>query len=178
MADRQNELLELLDTSGPALYSLLTKLTLRQDVAEELMQELFIKLNKARNGRKIENFDAYARRSAINLAFDWRRKHRQPAAALQQVPEPTCPNVPPLTSLIEAEELEETLNAIGRLDKVSRQAVVMRYIRQESYEHIADQVGKSPHHVRALCARAMDRLRDTLMRGRSYPDKEVSDVKN
>jgi DNA-directed RNA polymerase specialized sigma24 family protein len=54
----------------------------------------------------------------------------------------------------------------------------MRYIGQESYEHIADQLGKSPHHVRALCARAMDRLRDTFMRGRPYPDKEVSDVKN
>jgi RNA polymerase sigma factor (sigma-70 family) len=168
----------MLDASGPALYSLLTKLTLRQDVAEELMQELFIKLNKARNGRKIENFDAYARRAAVNLAFDWRRKHRQPAAALQQVPEPTCLNVSPLTSLIEAEELEETLNAIGRLDKVSRQAVVMRYIRQESYEHIAEQLGRSPHHVRALCARAMDRLRNTLMRGRPYPDQEVSDVKD
>ncbi len=44
MRDRQKELLELLDKSGANLYALLTRLTLREDIAEELMQELFIKL--------------------------------------------------------------------------------------------------------------------------------------
>ena len=45
MRDRQTELLELLDKSGANLYALLTRLTLREDVAEELMQELFTQLD-------------------------------------------------------------------------------------------------------------------------------------
>ena len=49
MSSRQKELLELLDKSGADLYALLTRLTLREDVAEELMQELFIKLKGSSN---------------------------------------------------------------------------------------------------------------------------------
>jgi len=40
LRDRQKELLELLDKSGASLYTLLTRLTLREDIAEELMQEI------------------------------------------------------------------------------------------------------------------------------------------
>ena len=142
------------------------------------MQELFIKLDKASNGRTIENLGAYAHRAAANLAFDWRRKNKTHAADLDRIPEPICPDGSALTGLMRAEELQETLDAMGRLDKVSRQVLVMRYIQQESYEHIAGQLGRSPHHVRALCARAMNRLRNTLVRARPHPDKELSDVKN
>lgn len=71
MSSRQEELLEFLDRSGAELYTLLTRLTLRQDIAEELMQELFIKLSRSRGPAKVTKWDAYARRAAINLAFDW-----------------------------------------------------------------------------------------------------------
>ncbi len=177
MRSRQNEVLALLERSGPALHALLTRLTLRTDAAEELMQELFIKLNAARNGRGVENWDAYARRAAINLAFDWRRKRGSPAMPLDRIPEPIYTGNSPLGSLVEAEELEETLDAISRLKETPRRVLVMRYIQQESYDQIAEQLGRSPHHVRALCARAMERLRTTLIRGRPRSDKEVTDVK-
>lgn len=38
MSSGDKELLELLERSGAELYTLLTRLTLREDVAEELMQ--------------------------------------------------------------------------------------------------------------------------------------------
>jgi len=56
LRDRQKELLELLDKSGANLYALLTRLTLREDVAEELMQELFIKLNNTSRFDKGRNY--------------------------------------------------------------------------------------------------------------------------
>ena len=55
MKSRHKELLELLDTSGAELFALLTRLTLREDVAEELMQELFIKLSRSRGLDKAAN---------------------------------------------------------------------------------------------------------------------------
>ena len=73
LKNRQKELLELLDRSGASLYALLTRLTLRGDVAEELMQELFIKLTKTSKLNSVKNWSDYAHRAAINLAFDWRR---------------------------------------------------------------------------------------------------------
>lgn len=178
MRNRRSELLALLDRSGPALYALLTRLTLRRDTAEELMQELFIKLDNARDGRRIDNWDAYARKAAINLAFDWRRRNRKrPPFALEHISEPACAGDSPLGTLIRAEELEEMLDAIARLKETSRRVLVMRYIQQESYDHIADLMGKSPHQVRALCSRALVRLRDRLMPSPAQSsDKEASNV--
>ena len=177
MTDRQKELLELLDESGANLYTLLTRLTLREDIAEELMQELFIKLNKS-NFNKARNRYAYARKTAINLAFEWRRNHKLKPVGLDQIPEPALNNSP-LNKLIRIEELDEILNAIGKLKKLSREAFVMRYVEQESYDYIAEQLGKTVHHVRAMCSRASNRIRYILERNHSQSlIKETDNVKD
>jgi len=163
--DRRTELLELLDRSGASLFALLTRLTLRQDVAEELMQELFLRLHGAREQGDIDCWYAYARRAAINLAFDWRRREKsRRLCPLDESLERVSQAGSPLSKLIESEELEQVLTAIGRLRGPSREAFVLRYIQQESYEDIAEQLGKTPHHVRALCSRAMSALRELVLK--------------
>ncbi len=162
MQDRQKELLELLDKSGANLYALLTRLTLREDIAEELMQELFLKLSNSSRFDKARNRQAYARKAAINLAFDWRRSLKRNPLRLDQICEPASNDSSPLGKLVQTEELEEILNAIGQLNRSSREAFVMRYIQQEPYDYIAEQSGKTAHHVRALCSRALNRLRNVL----------------
>jgi RNA polymerase sigma-70 factor (ECF subfamily) len=178
LRSRQKELLELLDKSGADLFALLTRLTLREDVAEELMQELFIKLNNSRGIGKVANWNAYARRAAINLAFDWRRTQKK-VLALGQVAEPASNDNSPLGELIHSEEMAETLDAVGKLKKSSREVLVMRYLQQESYDNIAEQLGKSSHHVRALCSRAIRNLRDALgSNEHKSSKKEIHNVAN
>jgi len=174
---RQEELLELLDKSGASLYTLLTRLTLREETAEELMQELFIKLSNSRGFEKSTNRDAYARKAAINLAFDWRRKFRQKLNFSPVVCEPVSKESSPLSKLIHTEELEEMLDAIGRLNRSWRQVIVMRYIQQQSYDDIAEQMEKTPHHVRAICSKALNRLRNSLgANQQKEPEKEIHNV--
>jgi RNA polymerase sigma-70 factor (ECF subfamily) len=171
--------LELLDKSGADLYALLTRLTLREDVAEELMQELFIKLNNSTGSGKIANWNAYAHRAAINLAFDWRRSQKQKVLTLEQVSEPVSNEDSPLGKLVHSEEMQQTLDAVGRLKKSSREVLVMRYLQQESYDNIAEQLGKTSHQVRALCSRAIRRLRDVLDSNEHKPSKkEIHNVSN
>ncbi len=179
MRYRQKELLELLDKSGANLYALLTRLTLREDIAEELMQELFIKLNNKSHFDKVRNRYAYARKTAINLAFEWRRNQKLNSVGLDLISEPASNNISPLSKLIRTEELDEILNAIGKLNKVPREAFVMRYIQQEPYDSIAEQLGKTVHHIRALCSRASTRIRYILERNHSQPFiRETDNVKN
>jgi RNA polymerase sigma factor (sigma-70 family) len=179
LTERQKELLELLDKSGANLHALLTRLTLREDVAEELMQELFIKLNNTSRFDKVRNHYAYARQTAINLAFDWRRNRNLNRVGLDQISEPASNSIPPLNKLIRTEELDEILNAIGKLNKVPREAFVMRYIQQEPYDHIAEQLGKTVHHIRALCSRALTRIRYIIERNHSQSFlKETHNVNN
>ena len=164
MSDRHTEVLELLERCGAGLLALLTRLTLREDVAEDLMQDLFVKLSTVSPRARIDSWEAYARRTAIHLAFDWRRrKRRRQAKALDMLGEPACPPAPgPLGDAVQREAFEQVLAAVERLKGVSRAAFVMRYIEQDSYETIAEQLGKTPHQVRALCFRAMQRLRSAL----------------
>ncbi|MEJ2703062.1 MAG: RNA polymerase sigma factor [Sedimentisphaerales bacterium] len=159
MKTRHEELLELLDKSGAELFALLTRLTLREDIAEELMQELFIKLQSSRGFARAASREAYARRAAINLAFDWCRGHKRAASRLERVGTQASNDQSPLVKMIHSEELRETLDALGRLKKAPREALVMRYIQQESYDVIAEQMGKTTHQVRAMCSRAVHDLR-------------------
>ncbi len=178
MSDRQAELLALLDRFGPGLYALLTRLTLREEVAEELMQELFLKLHGTKDQGRIECWYAYARRTAINLAFDWRRRQAiRRACSLDALSERASETDGPLGRLIASEELEQVLGAIGRLNGASREVFVMRYLQQSSYEEIAEQLGKTVHQVRALCFRAMSTLRAVLGCASAPADgKEVQHV--
>ncbi len=148
--------------------ALLTRLTLREDVAEELMQELFLKLSTAPNRARIDCWEAYACRTAIHLAFDWRRRRwKRRAMPLEDVREPVSPARGPLGDAVQREAFEQVLSAVDRLNGTSRGAFVMRYIQQDSYEAIAEQLGKTPHQVRALCFRAMKHLRNVLGRDAS-----------
>ena len=163
MNDRQTDLLELLDTYGVGLHALLARLTLREDVAEELMQELFLKLHGTKDQGRIECWYAFARRVAINLAFDWRRRQAtRRRCSLDALSERASETDGPLGKLIASEELEQVLAAVGRLHGASREVFVLRHLQQCSYEEIAAQLGKTDHQVRALCFRAMSTLRDVL----------------
>jgi len=162
LKNRHEKLLQLLEKSGASLFALLTRLTLREDVAEELMQELFIKLNNSNDLNEVKNLGAYARRAAINLAFDWRRSQKRNALGLARLNEPASNEHSPLSKMVQTEELQQVLETIGQLNKTSREVLVMRYIQEQSTDDIAEQLRKTPHQVRALCSKALSHLRDKL----------------
>ena len=176
LQERQKRLLELLEESGSSLHVLLARLTLREDAAEDLMQELFLKLSQSSGLDRARNRDAYARKAAINLAFDWRRKQKHSEVSIEQFAEPAAGEAV-MDELIRREELAEVLDAVGRLNKASRDSVIMRYIDDKSYDYIAEQLQMTPHHIRALCHRARQGLIHMLNRSRSvHSGKGSGDV--
>jgi RNA polymerase sigma factor (sigma-70 family) len=166
-----NGLLSFLETYGGELHALFTRLVLRADVAEDLLQELFLKLQRADGFARAANRKAYAFRTAIHLAFDWRRAQRpiQPLAR-----EPAIAVASPLDRLVDAEELEQVLDAMTQLSELGRQVVVLHYLQQQEYAAIAAQLGKTDHQVRGLCSKALAQLRMILRPAASEPDKRGS----
>ena len=160
MQNNVDILLELLNQQGPRLHALLTRLTLREDIAEDLMQELFIKLAGSNRLEKVDNLPAYVRTTAINLAFDWRRKETRIHTRSDEYIEPVSEERGAVSRLIDREHLQIVMEAAEQLNELQRQVFVMRYIEQTSFEQIAQEVGKTPHHVRALASRALSRVRD------------------
>ncbi len=177
LSDHLEELLTFLDTRGRHLHVLLTRLTLREDVAEDLMQELFLKLSQSKSFHRAVDPAAYAYRAAIHLAFDWRRSQARTLQAGRILAEPAVSTPSALSGLLHREELEHVLAALDRLPEVSRDAILLRYLQEESYERIAQQLGKTPHHVRSLCHKAITRLRSLLSHTPPLPaEKEVPHV--
>ena len=137
MIERQKKILQLLDTSGPSLHRLLGRLTRRQDITGDLLQELFLRLWNSKPFDNARDPTAYAYRAAINLAFEWRRQQQKACQPLEQ----NCRsmnNSSALEKMIQAEELEQVLDATSRLNDLAHDVVVMRYIEQDSYEKIAE----------------------------------------
>ena len=77
-----------------------------------------------------------------------------------------------IQSLVARERMERVLDVVGRLRGIQRDAVVMHYIEQESFQSIARQLNRSPHQVRALCHKGIRQLRNRLAADRAFQYQE------
>jgi RNA polymerase sigma factor (sigma-70 family) len=159
VSSEPDRLLGILEAHAAELHALLTRLTLRAGVAADLLQDLFLKLNGADGFLHAKNPKAYLFRAAVHLAFDWRRSQRE---CEHLNTEPAAVAESPLDQLIDAEELEQVLDAVQNLSPLAQQVVVLRYLQHEEYVAIASQLGKTEHQVRAVCAKAIGQLRTLL----------------
>jgi len=139
---------------------MLTRLTLDETIAEDLVQELFLRLIEIKHPDKIGNLHAYAYRMAINLAFDRRRKQH----FFKPIPENQTDLQTPQVHrrLIQKEELQQILNAAEQLSGQTRECFVLRYIEQIEYDQIAARIQKNAHQVRALCYKGIRSIRQIL----------------
>lgn len=161
-SDRQQQLLGVLDSHGSQLHRLLVRLTLNEAAADDLMQELFVQLSQSASFDGAKNPVAYVRRTATNLAFEWRRRRERQAEVGVLTEEPVLVGRSSEELVEQQDEMAQVLDALNELSEDYRQVLVLHRLECESYEAIAVQMEKTPHQVRAICSKAMQRLRDIL----------------
>lgn len=160
MTDCREKVLELLEMSGRRLHALLYRLTLRADVAEELLQELMLRLLRSSGFAQAESAEGYAARAAVNLAFDWRRKRRGKVISNDiAVAELGDNAVHALSRIEQSEQFERLLASLDKLSAAQRNIVVLHFLEEESFEQIGRRLNRTPHQVRALCYKGLQRLR-------------------
>lgn len=157
-----DEVLKLLSEQGPRLYALLYRLTLDHDAADDLMQELFLNLTGRQGFATANDPVGYAIRSATHLAFDWRRKKLQSPSIATLTSDVALPSSLQISTLVQQEEMQQVLSAMEELSERDRSLLVLRYLESQSYEQIAAALEKTPHQTRALCYKALLRLRRRL----------------
>ena len=153
---------EILQLHGPAAHALLLRLTLRREVADDLLHDLFLKLAHRIGG--VEFPKAYLNRAAINLAMDWRRRRRK-QMDLALAAEQLAATIEPVSVLEQSDEIERVLDAAAFLSALEYEAFVHRFVRQESYEQIGVLLERTPHQARGLCDSALKHLRKQLGKG-------------
>lgn len=162
MKYRQDKVLKLLDQHGETLHRLLARLTRCEHTTRDLMQELFIKLSTSRGFDKADNPYAYAWKSATNLAFRRHQRKKVNVESFESIQLPQESNHDALTEMIQQEQLQQVLQVTATFKELARNVIVMRFIEQQSYEEIAERLGKNPDYLRSVCSKTLKELRHKL----------------
>jgi RNA polymerase sigma-70 factor (sigma-E family) len=125
------------------------------DAAEDIAHEAFIRTAGRLNGlRDASAFDAYLRRTVVNLC---RARRRRMAVERRYLRRPVEPQIEP--DLGRPEDRDVLWAALGELPERQRAAVVLRFYEDLNEERVAEVLRCSPRAVNSLVSRAMATLR-------------------
>jgi DNA-directed RNA polymerase specialized sigma24 family protein len=149
-AGREQPLADLYRTRWPSMVRLATLLTGSQQRAEDLVQDVFVRLH--RRGDLGDTPTAYLRAAVVNACRSdarSRMRDRRPWTAGQ----PSW-----------SRETVEWVDLLALLPARARAAIVLRYWLDLTDQQIADTLGCRPATVRSLLRRGLARLRPMLER--------------
>ena len=151
--DRMAELYAL---HAPGAARLAYLLTSDRDLAEDLVQEAFVRLlRRYHDLRDPASFDAYLRKTVVNLSRKHFRRGRVERAHLEKERgRASAGHEGP-----DLETREEAWAALGALPSRQRVALVLRYYEDLSERETADILGVTTAAVRSLVQRGIASLR-------------------
>jgi RNA polymerase sigma-70 factor, ECF subfamily len=155
------------------LVAVLVHLIGRHDEAEDLAQDVFLRIYRARKGYKPKaKFSTWLFTIANNLALNHLRgKGRNPTVPLEggdrQANRPAEERVlardgTPSAQLRQLELSEVVRTALDSLGEDQKLAVLLNKFEEMSYAEIAEVMGRSEAAVKSLLARARTNLRERL----------------
>lgn len=151
----QGRLADLYARHAPAAGRLAYLLTGDSHLAEDLMQEAFVRaFGRFRDLRQPEAFEWYLRRTLVNLVrshFRRRRTERDYLAAQ--------PRLEPITPASDPTEHDALWRTLHQLPQKQRTAIVLRYYEDLSDAQVADAMRCPVGTVKSLIHRGLERLR-------------------
>jgi RNA polymerase sigma-70 factor (sigma-E family) len=153
-------LAELFVRQVPRAVAIAYLMTGDRGVAEDLAQEAFIRLTgRFRHIRSPDAFDAYLRRTVVNLCLSHLRRRRVERAYLERErgrPPGTARAMPDVGTR------EELWSVMQELPARQRAALVLRYYEDLSERQTAEILGASVAAVRSLVSRGIETLRGRI----------------
>jgi len=161
----------LLEKHRASVVHFVYRLVQEQAIAEELSQEVFLRVYRSRSGYEpTAKFKTWLFRIATHLALNWLRdeKHERAQERLDDV----SANMPVRQvsdrrlsveqKLVYEVKLNEIRGAIAALPEKQRAAVLMHKYEEMEYTQIAKVLGCSESAVKSLLFRAYETLRARL----------------
>jgi RNA polymerase sigma-70 factor (sigma-E family) len=159
-AERRRGIAELYSAHAPGAGRLAFLLTGDRDLAEDLAQEAFVRvIGRFGSLRKPESFDAYLRKTVVNLSRGYFRKRRSERNYLKKEGPRLAAQVSPAPDISNKDEIWRALES---LTPRQRAAIVLRYYEDLSERQVADVLDCSVGTVKSLTSRGMDALRKQM----------------
>jgi RNA polymerase sigma-70 factor (sigma-E family) len=153
---------DLYRRQGPESVRLAFLLTHDRATAEDVAQEAFIRVaGRFRHLRSASSFDAYLRRTVINLCMSHHRRERVARRYLRREAE-RADGREPSESPPDVETRDELRAAMAALPDRQRAALALRFYLDLSEQQTADTLGCSVGAARSLVFRAMETLRERI----------------
>jgi RNA polymerase sigma-70 factor (sigma-E family) len=144
---------------APEALRLAYLLTSDAALAEDIAQEAFIRVaGRFRHLRTPDSFDAYLRRTVVNLCMSHHRRRRVERAYLEREAGRQARAVEPP----DVAGRDELRRALAALPMRQRAAVVLRYYDDLPEQRVAEILGCSVPAARSLVFRAIESLRATI----------------
>jgi RNA polymerase sigma-70 factor (ECF subfamily) len=151
---------------GRFLYTVAFRLTGNDDEAQDLVQEVLLRVRKGLGTYEPGNLEGWLSRITTNAFLDEvRRRRRRPLQLLPEEPDRVVPPTPAADAALDAEVLPaDVQRALRRLPPEYRAAVVLCDVVGMSYEEIGATLGVPVGTVRSRIHRGRAALRRALTR--------------
>ena len=147
----------------PKLYRFALALTKRADEAEDIVQEVGLKLWERRDELDtVKSFEAYAMSAVRNRSLDFNRSPRNRTDELNETFD-VAHEQTPYKSLEQADMVEHVKRLIERLPEQQKLVIRLRDIEGYEIEEIAEILEINSGAVRANLSRARQKIRDELL---------------
>ncbi len=155
---------EVARNHGRFLYTVAYRLTGNDDDAQDLVQEVLLRVRRGLGTYQPGNLEGWLSRIATNAFLDEvRRRRRRAVELLPDEPERVIPPEPGADVAAEAEALpDDVYQALQRLTPDYRAAVVLCDVVGLSYEEISATLGIPIGTVRSRIHRGRAQLREAL----------------
>jgi len=143
------------------LYRMAFRLMNSREEAEDIVQEVYVKLWGMRNEiEKYNSIEALSIRITRNLCLDHlrRRKVNHDAMKAEQYKESSYPETPS-ENLEKKENAELVHKLISALPEPQRSLVHLRHLEGKEYEEIAEMVNMNVNAIRVSISRARKQMR-------------------
>jgi RNA polymerase sigma factor (sigma-70 family) len=149
---------------GRFLYTVAYRLTGNSDDAQDLVQEVLLKVRKGLETYKPGSLEGWLSRITTNTFLDEaRRRRRRPLDLLPEEPDRVLPPEPAADVALAAEALpDDVQNALRRLPDEYRAAVVLCDVVGLSYQEIGDSLDVPVGTIRSRIHRGRALLRKAL----------------
>ena len=154
---------QVVDMYSSRCYGYFYRLTGNSDISEELLSELFVKLVEKISSYKGGSFEGWLFKIASNIFHDYlRNKQRQ--KKLLETQKKQLESEVGTDKRSEGEQFDKLQRQLGRLDKDTKELIMLRFYGQLSFKEIAQMRSEPIGTTLAKMHRGLKKLR-VLMEG-------------
>ncbi len=163
---RQADFAALYRTTGPRLLAVILRIVRRRDLAEDILQEVFVRIWREAGGYQADKGSPMAWMTTIarNRAIDsWRRADRQRRnQAAQEAQAEIDETVVPMNWDGAGDEARALQHCLGALDEPQRNAVVLAYVEGLTHQELSDRLSCPLGTIKSWLRRSLWRLKECL----------------